>query len=153
MSNEITNQNTNQNAPADEENILITPEQSAGSAEKLPEPVTDIPGGEESAENSADEEEKRELIKKVEALEAELLKEQIKVKLLVAGILPEKLEDGAAMAYGLCLAGKSSGDAADEIAAAYPHLKAVRAELPQFSAESAGSKDGFSAIRRIFSAR
>lgn len=159
MSNETTNQNTNQNtAPADEEKIPAAPEQPAeAAAEKLSEPVTNIPGGEEgaeSAENALDDaEEKQELIKRIDELEAELLKEQIKVKLLVAGILPEKLEDGAAMAYGLCLAGRSAGDAADEITAAYPHLKAVRAELPQFSAESAGSKDGFSAIRRIFSSR
>lgn len=158
MTNEITNQNT---GAADEENILTTPEQPAETAvEKQPakptkptEPITGIPEAEETADNAADDAEKRELLDRIEALEAELLKEQIKVKLLVAGILPEKLEDGAAMAYGLCLAGKSPENAADEIAAAYPHLKAIRTELPQFSAESAGSKDGFSAIRRIFSTR
>lgn len=156
MTNEITNQN---NGAADEENILATPEQpTEADVKKQPtkpiEPVTDIPEAEENTETAAeDAEEKRELLDRIEALEAELLKEQIKVKLLIAGILPEKLEDGAAMAYGLCLAGKSPENAADEIAAAYPHLKAVRTELPQFSAESAGSKDGFSAIRRIFSAR
>ena len=121
--------------------------------EPAAEPVVDVPEGKENEEGAADDNEKQELLAKIEELEAELLKEQIKVKLLIAGILPEKLEDGAAMAYGLCLAGKSPESAADEIAAAYPHLKAVRTELPQFSAESAGSKDGFSAIRRIFSAR
>lgn len=154
MSNETTNQNT---APADEVTIPAAPEQPAESiAEKPSEPVTDIPGGEEnaeSAEKALDDAEKQELIKRIDELEAELLKEQIKVKLLIAGILPEKLEDGAAMAYGLCLAGKTADGAADEIVGAYPHLKTVRAELPQFSAESAGSKDGFSAIRRIFSTR
>lgn len=151
MTNEITNQNT---GGENEENILTTPEQPAETAaKKETEPVTDIPEAEENAGTAADDTEKRELLERIETLEAKLLKEQIKVKLLIAGILPEKLEDGAAMAYGLCLAGKTPENAADEIAAAYPHLKAVRTELPQFSAESAGSKDGFSAIRRIFSAR
>ena len=97
--------------------------------------------------------EKQELLDKIDELEAELLKEQVKVRLLILGILPEKLEDGSAMAYGLCLAGKDIDTAAAEIMEAYPHLKAVRRDLPQFSAESAGSGDGFSAIRKIFSAR
>ena len=111
------------------------------------EPVTEV-------KNEDDyEEEKRGLLEQIDKLKAELLKEQIKVQLLVLGIIPEKLEDGAAMAYGLCLAGKSPESAADEIITAYPHLKAVRQEIPQFSSESTGSGDGFSAIRRIFSAR
>lgn len=139
----MTNETTNQNNGVTEENVIAQPVQPA-------EPVTDIPEADRPAPDGA---EKQELQARIEELEAELLKEQIKVKLLVAGILPEKLEDGAAMAYGLCLAGKSPETAADEIAAAYPHLKAVRTELPQFSAESAGSKDGFSAIRRIFASR
>ena len=104
-------------------------------------------------ENETDNAEKQELLDRINELEAELLKEQVKVKLLILGILPEKLEDGAAMAYGLCLAGKDTDTAADEIMEAYPHLKAVRRDIPQFSAESAGSGDGFSAIRKIFSAR
>lgn len=113
------------------------------------EPSAELPKAEEQPADP----EKEELKAKLEAAEAELLKERIKVMLLVSGIVPEKLEDGAAMAYGLCLAGKSPEAAADEIIKAYPHLKAVRQELPQFSAESTGSKDGFSAIRKIFSAR
>lgn len=151
MTNEITNQNG-----AENEKLLTTPEQpeaNEGDPAKPTEPVTGIPENKENPDAAAEDAEKQELIKRIEELEAELLKEQIKVKLLVVGILPEKLEDGAAMAYGLCLAGKSPENAADEIAAAYPHLKAIRTELPQFSAESTGSKDGFSAIRRIFSAR
>lgn len=119
---------------------------------ELPEskPVTELPENEERQTNNS---EKEELLNKLADLEAELLKEQIKVKLLILGILPEKLEDGAAMAYGLCLAGKTPDNAANEIINAYPHFKAVRQELPQFSAESAGSGDGFSAIRKIFSSR
>ena len=146
MNNETANLNNLNNETAFEENAFEGTEPAA-------EPIADVPEGKEAGENAAEDGEKQELLARIEALEAELLKEQIKVKLLIAGILPEKLEDGAAMAYGLCLAGKSPDIAADEIAAAYPHLKAVRTELPQFSAESAGSKDGFSAIRRIFAAR
>lgn len=104
-------------------------------------------------EETTDGSEKQELLDKLAALEAELLKEQIKVRLLVLGILPEKLEDGAAMAYGLCLAGKTPDNAANEIINAYPHFKAMRQEMPQFSSECAGSGDGFSAIRKIFSSR
>lgn len=162
MTSEITNQNTsqtNQNEKEDEK-LVTTPEQpeAEGKAPAKPtEPVTDIPEGKENPEpaeeNAEKDAEKQGLVKRIEELEAALLKEQIKVLLLIAGVLPEKLEDGAAMAYGLCLAGRTPQNAAEEIAAAYPHLKAIRTELPQFSAESAGSKDGFSAIRRIFSAR
>lgn len=137
MTNEINV--LDENAPADINPIEQTENEPAAEPPK-------------TEENTADPE-KEELKAKLETLEAELLKERIKVKLLVLGILPEKLEDGAAMAYGLCLAGKSPEAAADEIIEAYPHLKAVRQELPQFSAESTGSKDGFSAIRKIFSAR
>lgn len=108
---------------------------------------------EEAAPPQTDSGETRELLDKIGKLEAELMREQIKVKLLILGILPEKLEDGAAMAYGLYLAGKSPEEAAEEIITAYPHLKAVRRELPQISTESTGSGDGFSAIRRIFSTR
>lgn len=157
MTNEITNQNTNQTNQTEDDKLLTTPEQPAEAPEKAPakptEPVTNIPEGKDNPEPAPEDAEKLGLVKRVEELEAALLKEQIKVLLLIAGVLPEKLEDGAAMAYGLCLAGRAPQNAAEEIAAAYPHLKAIRTELPQFSAESAGSKDGFSAIRRIFSAR
>lgn len=164
MTSEITNQNTNQNTGengGEDEKLVTTPEQPAEADGKAPakptEPAANIPEGKESPEvapeNAEKDAEKLGLVKRLEELEAALLKEQIKVLLLIAGVLPEKLEDGAAMAYGLCLAGKTPENAAGEIAAAYPHLKAVRTELPQFSAESAGSKDGFSAIRRIFSTR
>lgn len=147
MTSEILNQNQNGEEIFTEPTEPNFPEASA-------EPVSGIPEGEEKPEAKPQEDaEKTELLKQVEELKAELLKEQIKVKLLILGILPEKLEDAAAMAYGLFLAGRTADAAAEEIAAAYPHFKAIRAELPQFSAESAGSKDGFSAIRRIFSAR
>ena len=132
----------------DEANVML--EENAENvpaefSENVPEPAED--------RDEKDNAEKQELLDKIDELEAELLTEQVKVKLLIAGILPEKLEDGAAMAYGLCLAGKDTDTAADEIMEAYPHLKAVRRDIPQFSSESAGSGDGFSAIRKIFSAR
>ena len=125
-----------------EENAEDVP---AEFSENVPEPAED--------KDEKDNAEKQELLDKINELEAELLKEQVKVRLLILGILPEKLEDGAAMAYGLCLAGKDIDTAASEIIEAYPHLKAVRRDIPQFSSESAGSGDGFSAIRKIFSAR
>lgn len=125
---------------------------SASPAEPVSAEQTENASAAEQPENDNDNE-KQELLDKIDDLEAELLKEQVKVRLLILGILPEKLEDGAAMAYGLCLAGKDIDTAANEIMEAYPHLKAVRRDLPQFSSESAGSGDGFSAIRKIFSAR
>ena len=126
-----------------EEGAVNTPAE-ADPAE-MPEPAED-----NDEKNAA---EKQALLDKIDELEAELLKEQVKVKLLICGILPEKLEDGSAMAYGLCLAGKDTDTAASEIMEAYPHLKAIRRDIPQFSSESAGSGDGFSAIRKIFSMR
>lgn len=145
-----------------EENITPTEKTTVAPEEPAAQKPADYLGGESDAadaskpdKTSEDEgcEETRRLLDRISALEAELMKEQIKVRLLTLGILPEKLEDGAAMAYGLYLAGKTPDDAAEEIITAYPHLKAVRRELPQFAAESTGSGDGFSAIRRIFSAR
>ena len=138
----------------EETNIMLEDGAANAPAEvnpaELPETAPAAGQHDESEKNDA---EKQELLDRISELEAELLKEQVKVKLLILGILPEKLEDGAAMAYGLCLAGKDTDTAANEIMEAYPHLKAVRRDIPQFSAESAGSGDGFSAIRKIFSAR
>ena len=135
----------------EEANVML--EESGAPAELIPAELTDDPSASAESENEKDDTEKQELLDRIGKLEAELLKEQVKVKLLILGILPEKLEDGSAMAYGLCLAGKDIDTAAAEIMEAYPHLKAVRRDLPQFSAESAGSGDGFSAIIKIFSAR
>ena len=133
----------------EEANVML--EEGSAPAETVPAEFTETPPAPDADEK--DDTEKQELLDRIGELEAELLKEQVKVKLLICGILPEKLEDGSAMAYGLCLAGKDTDTAAAEIMEAYPHLKAVRRDIPQFSAESAGSGDGFSAIRKIFSAR
>lgn len=145
---EIENQNGNQNenAPAVGGQNTASGEQPAQAPAKQTEPQP-------AAENdsSAELKQLQELKDKLSVMETELVREQIKVKLLLLGILPEKLEDGAAMAFGLCVAGKSPDAAAEEIMSAYPHFKAERREVPQFSAESAGSTDGFNAIRKIFS--
>ena len=135
----------------EEANVMLEESAASTLAEANPAELPEAPSAAEQSDEKDDE--KQALLDKVSELEAELLKEQVKVKLLILGILPEKLEDGAAMAYGLCLAGKDTDTAAAEIMEAYPHLKAVRRDIPQFSSESAGSGDGFSAIRKIFSAR
>ena len=94
-----------------------------------------------------------ELYAQVETLKSELVTAKVQTALLLLGITKEKLEDGTSLAVGLCGTGKEPEEAAAEIISAYPHLKAVQRKIPQFSAESSGSDDGFSAIRKIFSGR
>lgn len=78
---------------------------------------------------------------------------ETKLALLLAGVAKEKLAEAVSLTSMLCKSGKSPEEAAAEIIAAYPHLKAVQREIPQFSAGSSGTNDGFSAVRRIFSAK
>ena len=78
---------------------------------------------------------------------------QTKLALLLAGVAKEKLSEAVSLTSVLCKSGKSPAEAASEIVAAYPHLKAVQREIPQFSAGSSGANDGFSAVRRIFSGK
>ena len=94
-----------------------------------------------------------ELYAQLEMLKSELTTAKVQTALLLLGITKEKLEDGTSLAVGLCSTGKTPEEAAAEIVSAYPHLKAVQRKIPQFSAESSGSDDGFSAIRKIFSGR
>ncbi|MCM1167920.1 MAG: hypothetical protein NC401_18200 [Ruminococcus sp.] len=94
-----------------------------------------------------------ELYAQLEALKRDLVTAKVQTALLLLGVAKEKLEDGTTLAVGLCGTGKAPEEAAAEIVSAYPHLKAVQRKIPQFSAESAGSDDGFSAIRKIFSGR
>ncbi len=89
----------------------------------------------------------------IEALKKELAAAQIRTELLLAGVLREKLDEGAAIAEGLYAAGKTPIEAAIETAENYPHLKAVKQEIPQFAAGGSGALDGFAAIRRIFAGR
>ena len=78
---------------------------------------------------------------------------QTKLALLMEGAAKEKLAEAVSLTSMLCKSGKTPEEAASEIIAAYPHLKAVQREIPQFSAGSSGTNDGFSAVRRIFSAK
>ncbi len=78
---------------------------------------------------------------------------ETKLALLLAGVAKEKLAEAVSLTSILCKSGKTPDEAAAEIIAAYPHLKAVQREIPQFSAGSSGTSDGFSAVRRIFSAK
>ena len=78
---------------------------------------------------------------------------ETKLALLLAGAAKEKLAEAVSLTSMLCKSGKTPDEAAAEIIAAYPHLKAVQREIPQFSAGSSGTNDGFSAVRRIFSAK
>lgn len=94
-----------------------------------------------------------ELYAQFEMMKSELTAAKVQTALLLLGITKEKLEDGTSLAIGLCSTGKTPEEAAAEIVSAYPHLKAVQREIPQFSAASSGSDDGFSAIRKIFSGR
>ena len=86
-------------------------------------------------------------------LRAALLEANIKLALLLAGAAKEKLPDAAKLAEGLCAAGAAPAEAASEVMLGYPHLRAVRRELPQLAAQSGGKDDGFALIRSIFSAR
>ncbi len=88
-----------------------------------------------------------------EKMQERLLDAESRLALLLAGIAKENLEEAAAMAAGLCSAGKSVEEAAKEIAEGYPHLKALSRSIPRFAAASSGSADGFAAIRKIFSGR
>lgn len=113
---------------------------------------------EESAESAAGDtapalqEEARDEAERNEAqeLKAALLEANIRVALLIEGAAREQLSEAARLAEGLCAAGAAPEQAAHEVLEGYPHLKAVKRELPQFSAQSGGSSDGFSMIRSIF---
>ncbi|MDE7399442.1 MAG: hypothetical protein K2N06_07945 [Oscillospiraceae bacterium] len=86
-------------------------------------------------------------------LKDSLTAEKIKVALLIAGVTAEKLDEASAMVRGLYDSGKSIEDTVEDVVGAYPHLRAVKREIPQFAAASFGGNDGFSAIRRIFSGK
>ena len=90
---------------------------------------------------------------KIEELNQQLSDAKTRLALLLSGIAQEKLDESAALAAGLCSAGRSPEAAAKEIADAYPHLKAVKHEMPRFAASGSGVDDGFSAVRRIFAKR
>ena len=125
-----------------------------------------LPENESGADNSGDtvkpltetpeqqpEQQLEQQLLQIEELNVKLFDAKTRLALLLSGIAKEKLDEGAALAAGICKTGKSPEEAAAEIAGAYPHLKAVQRDIPQFAASGVCSNDGFSAIRGIFSKR
>lgn len=104
-------------------------------------------------ENPDNAEKLAELTEEIIGLKDSLAAEKIKVALLIAGVTAEKLDEASAIVHGLYGSGKPIEDAVEEVIGAYPHLRAVKREIPQFAAASSGGSDGFSAIRRIFSGK
>ena len=125
--------------------------------ENAPE-VTEIDGQqllltEKETEIDALKKELDESAKRLLSISVTLSEAETKLALLLAGVAKEKLAEAVSLTTMLCKSGKTPEEAAAEIIAAYPHLKAVQREIPQFSAGSSGTNDGFSAVRRIFSAK
>lgn len=108
---------------------------------------------EENGSSDEDPDNAETLAEDIAGLKDSLAAEKIKVALLIAGVTAEKLDEAFALAHGLCGSGKPTEDAVEEVIGAYPHLRAVKREIPQFAAASSGGSDGFSAIRRIFSGK
>ena len=61
-------------------------------------------------------------------LTARLAEVTIRLELLLAGADKERLEEGARLAAGLCGTGMPPAEAAAEIVAEYPHLRAPDSE-------------------------
>lgn len=105
------------------------------------------PEGSSGAEQSTD----GARLEEIQVLRAEVAELKIKLALLTGGTAPEKLDEGVKLAAGLMEAdGTEPDDAAAEVLREYPHIRLVKRSIPQFSAESRGSSDGFAAIRSIF---
>ena len=136
METETLNQEALENTPEvteiDEQQLLLT------------EKETEIDALKKELDESA---------KRLLNISVTLSEVETKLALLLAGAAKEKLAEAVSLAAVLCKSGKTPDEAAAEIIAAYPHLKAVQREIPQFSAGSSGTNDGFSAVRRIFSAK
>lgn len=120
-------------------------------SENVPE---NIPENEQkNAEIDALKKELGECSERILTLSLTLSEAQTKLALLMKGAAKEKLPEALVLTSVLCKSGKSPEEAAEEIIAAYPHLRAVQHDIPRFSAGGSGENDGFSAVRRIFSAR
>lgn len=105
------------------------------------------PEGSSGAEQPADDAR----LEEIQVLRTEVAELRIKLALLTGGAAPEKLDEGVKLAAGLMEAdGTEPDDAAAEVLREYPHIRLVKRSVPQFSAESRGSSDGFAAIRSIF---
>lgn len=120
------------------------------------EHIEDFPADNEIAypeESDSPDESPDKVAEEIIRLKDSLTAEKIKVALLIAGVTAEKLYEASALVRGLYDSGKPIEDAVEEVVGAYPHLRAVKREIPQFAAASSGGNDGFSAIRRIFSGK
>ena len=62
--------------------------------------------------------------KRIAELESEVLRGEIKIALLLNGVLAERLDEAARLAEGLVAAGKTPQEAAREVAENYPHFLA-----------------------------
>ena len=120
------------------------------------EHIEDFPADNEIAypeESDSPDESPDKVAEEIIRLKDSLTAEKIKVALLIAGVTAEKLYEASALVRGLYDSGKPIEDAVEEVVGAYPHLRAVKREIPQFAAASSGGNDGFSAIRKIFSGK
>ncbi len=104
----------------------------------------------EQEEQSAAEAENNQA-EEIKALQGEVAMLKIKLALLTGGASPEKLDEGVKLAAGLMAAEDAGPETAvQEVLREYPHIRLAKRSIPQFSAESRGSSDGFAAIRNIF---
>lgn len=128
------------------------------NAMEMPAVTSDNAGANPAESKDADgmkllEEQIKEQCGQIEELNVKLFDMKTRLSLLMAGIAKEKLDESAKLAAAICKSGKTADEAAAEIASAYPHLRAVKRDIPQFSVSALGEDDGFSAVRGIFSKR
>ena len=121
--------------------------------ENAPEIAENDALSEKNAEIDALKRELGECSERILNLNLTLSEAETKLALLMSGTAKEKLSEALVLTSILCKSGKTPEEAAAEIIAAYPHLKAVQRDIPHFSVGGSGESDGFSAVRRIFSAR
>ena len=111
--------------------------------------VTDGASAEQEEQSAAEDENSQ--AEEIKALQGEVAMLKIKLALLTGGASPEKLDEGVKLAAGLMAAEDADPETAvQEVLREYPHIRLAKRSIPQFSAESRGSSDGFAAIRSIF---
>lgn len=111
--------------------------------------VTDGASAEQEEQSAAEDENSQ--AEEIKALQGEVAILKIKLALLTGGASPEKLDEGVKLAAGLMAAEDADPETAvQEVLREYPHIRLAKRSIPQFSAESRGSSDGFAAIRSIF---
>ncbi len=135
------------------DNETIERQISENVPENAPENAENDVLSEKNAEIDALKKELGECSERLLNLNLTLSEAETKLALLMSGAAKERLSEALALTSVLCKSGKTPEEAAMEIISAYPHLKAVQRDIPRFSAGGLGESDGFSAVRRIFSAR